>query len=261
MRIFTLASICFLAATATPGQAQTRDDQVVQRVLELAKSQAGWNSKINSAGVEVVVKEAERTATAQGTAVKYMFFLKGAPTDKLYNLIYWEIGGRPQTTLSGVTLDSSGRAICAGRPGTCGSADKPDDPIDLVMFAGKGEPKRFGLISDDQKVRAVFTLVPFPIENLHQGCRLEALLMLPDAVGVLLQGSGFASGEEVQFLSNSEGEEQKQKTKADENGEVRQAILPYVKGKESGTVTASLQGAKCKPNVSVRWGKGTYHVE
>jgi hypothetical protein len=61
------------------------------------------------------------------------------PKDLTYNLLQVQINGKVLRFIDGVTLDSDGRAICAGRKGTC-SGKSPNSPIDLVFFAGKTEP-------------------------------------------------------------------------------------------------------------------------
>lgn len=40
-----------------------------------------------------------------------------------------------------------------------------EDPINLKVVAGRGEPKLFGVISDDGRFRVFAEVVPFPIED------------------------------------------------------------------------------------------------
>ena len=76
-----------------------------------------------------------------------------------------------ERSAKGVTLNSSGLAICAGRPGTCGTADNPDDPIDVIVQPIPGEPVRLGLISADGTTKVFAKIVPNPLHGDDPGMR------------------------------------------------------------------------------------------
>jgi hypothetical protein len=68
-----------------------------------------------------------------------------------------------------------------------------EDPIDLLVFAGLGEPKEFALISDDDKYRAFASVVPFPIEDSMGPCKLSATMSAPNYWGVTVVVTGLQS--------------------------------------------------------------------
>jgi len=95
---------------------------------------------LNTADASIELGEPSRS----GPIIKYRLYEKGLPRDGQYTLIEWPVTQkRPTENLHGVTLDPSGPDVCAGTPGTCGSPDKPGDPIDLELSPAKGEPFRF----------------------------------------------------------------------------------------------------------------------
>jgi hypothetical protein len=157
--------------------------------------------------------------------------------------------------LRGVTLDASGLAICAGKPNTCGSPDKPDDPIDLATRPAPGEPVRLGLVSEDGSAKVFAKLNPIPIRGEDRGCRVEATLLTPGAEAVLIEGSGFPPSRQATFDSDSEGERHRGNVKMDAEGAYTGLVLPYTKGVASGTLHVTLKSGKCAPALSVPWGR------
>ena len=93
-------------------------------------------ASMNSPGVELSLKEISRWRIVDRTLVKYELYAKGLPKNLTYTLVEIKISGKVVQSLDGVTLDADGKAICAGRAGTC-SGKSPNSPIDLVFFAGK----------------------------------------------------------------------------------------------------------------------------
>ena len=136
------------------------------------------------------------------------------PKNLTYTLLQVQLDGSVIKNLEGVTLNSDGLAICAGREGTC-QGDKPNDPIDLTVFAGKSEPKRFALISDDDSHQKGFVAaVPFPNTTTDSACRLESIIGTPNGELTFVQGSGFQANEELIVDSESYGEKHHEVTKA-----------------------------------------------
>jgi hypothetical protein len=86
--------------------------------------------------------------------------------------------------------------------------DKADDPIHLAVFAGKGEPKRFALVSNDkkQKQKGFVQVIPFPNITKDQQCRLEVVLGTPLSEVVFIQGGGFEPNSLLTTVSQSEDE-------------------------------------------------------
>jgi hypothetical protein len=115
--------------------------------------QKNWGPKMNSPGLAISLKETGRRESDGHTAVMYRIFATGFPEDGIYSLTTVDLNLNVSTALEGITLDKSGQAICAGKPGTC-SGVAPNDPVDLAIFAARGEAKRFGFVSQDGRSKA-----------------------------------------------------------------------------------------------------------
>jgi hypothetical protein len=59
------------------------------------------------------------------------------------------------------------------------------------------------LISQDQKTKLGFAIVPDPVAKSDNGCVLEAIRLLPKNELVLVQGKGFQPTEDLEFESKS----------------------------------------------------------
>ena len=255
-RIFVVMSLI-----ATIAVAQGADEaQLDQNVQKLIATQRAWGTRMNSASATLELKEISRGMSNGHTVVRYRMLTSGLPTDKFYSVILWQLGGQPQTNLSGVTLDETGTAICAGGPGSCGGT-KPNDPIDLVMMAGLGETKRLGLVASDQTARAFASVVPFPNRATEAGCNLEATLVTPNAEAMMLSGSGFKPGARLDVEIISEGEKQHPAATANENGIYEGVVLPFKKGLTKGRTQVSVRSGNCNPSVSFPWGADSYALQ
>jgi hypothetical protein len=179
----------------------------------------------------------------------------GLPAGETYSLVSWPITEKnPVTLMNGVTVDTSGMAICAGTPGTC-KGNQPNDPIELVLRPIAGEPVRLALISADQSLKVLANIVPIPLRGTDQGCTIDAVLLTPGAEVVLIEAAGFVPNSNLTISSSSEDEPQGGEKKANADGSFRTAILPYVEGLTHGVVTMTLKSAKCSPSINVSWGR------
>lgn len=255
--IFALTTVVTLVPLARGAD----ESQVNQTVEKLVAMQRAWGSKMNSAGATLALKETSRTMANGHTVVRYRMLTSGLPADKVYSLIMWQLGGQPQTNLAGVTIDETGTAVCAGRPGTCGDASKPNDPIDVAMLGGLGEPKRVGLVATDKGAQAFASVVPFPNRATDAGCVLEMTLVTPKAEAVMLSASGFKPGARLDLEMTSEGEKQQPAAKADENGAYEGVVLPFKKGLTKGRTQVSVHSDSCNPALSFAWGEGSYVLQ
>jgi hypothetical protein len=253
---------CILAALLlmTPAPTYRTQDEasVDSRISRMAKVQKNWGPKMNTSGVRITLKEVKRVMTPQGTSVYYHLLETGLDTGQVYTLFSATLQLSTVPALEGVTFSESGLGVCAGRDGTC-SGDKPNDPIDLVMFAAKGEPKRLAVVSANSEYKAFTYVVPFPIVGEDRGCTVEVILLSAKAEAVLIHASGLTPTRDVHFTGVSEGEIQRNDSKADEEGNYYQAALPFVKGKSHGSAKATIQSSGCSPSVSFEWGDGTDH--
>ena len=234
-------------------QAAAQDAQGTEIAARLSKIHRAWGPAANSPGASLSLVELSRS----GPIIKYRLYAKGLPREKTYALLSWPVTqAAPSENLQGVTLDESGQAICAGKPGTCGSAEKPDDPIDLATSPVKGEPFRIGLVStEDKSLRAFAKIVPLPNQGADKGCVIDAVLLMPAGEIVEIEGAGFQPGETLQMESHSGKERHGGKGKAEPDGTVAITLLPYVKGGQRGTTHVQLKAAKCSPELDFDWGK------
>ncbi len=177
-----------------------------------------------------------------------------------YTLLQVQLDGSVIKNLEGVTLNSDGVAICAGREGTC-QGDKPNDPIDLTVFAGRSEHASPEISDDGAAIieGALLAAVPFPNTTTDGGCRLESIIGTPNGELTFVQGSGFQANEELIVDSESYGEKHHEVTKAAADGSYFSAVLPYVLGKKSGKTVWEVKGHSCHPKLTFTWG--TYHLE
>jgi len=220
-------------------------------VSNLVKMHDAWGPKASSPNTRLTIKESARV----GQLIKFRLYAEGLSKDGIYTIVIWPVTQKgPSKNLAGVTLDESGLAVCAGKPGTCGG-DKPNDPIDLTVQPVPGEPLRLGLVSEDGATKVFAKVVPIPLRGEDRGCAVEGVLLTPGTELVLIEGSGFPANAELQMDSDSEGERHGEKKKADADGRYASAMLPYKKGVTRGTLRVTLKSADCSPSIKVPWGK------
>ena len=270
MRCFVLCASVFLLSTIVVAQSVTvqqskptnenltpEAQDAVVRLSNLEK--AIWTRSTNSPGVELSLKEITRWRVTDRTLVKYELYSAGLPKNVTYTLVEIKISGKVVQSLTSVTLDADGRAICAGRPGTC-SGNGPSSPIDLVFFAGTAEPKRISLVSDDEAhLKGIVSVVPFPNVATDKGCKLESVIGTPKGEVTYIHGSGFEPNEELIMDAESYGEKSRSVQRADADGSYFATLLPDILGKSSGTTVIEVKGKNCDPQLSFTWG--TYRLE
>jgi hypothetical protein len=183
-----------LAGSSLPVAAQS-EDKVQAQVSQYLGRHKAWSQAQNTPGVMITTRELRRETVEGKTLVLYEVRISGDPDNTTYSLIDWPIDtpdpAKAQTRLRGITRNQNGVLICAGRPGTCGTPENPNDPIELAVVAAKGEPKRFALVSDDEEISAFFQLVPFPNRATEGNCRLEIERLMPLGELLVLSGKAF----------------------------------------------------------------------
>lgn len=216
----------------------------------LVKGHIAWKSKLSSPGASVRVKEVGR----QGSLVQYHLFVSGLPSDELYTAVSWPVTqSKPSPVMEGVSLGKDGIVMCAGRtPEQCGDSSKKDDPIEFAFNAAKGEPYRVGLVAGNHKVAVV--IVPDPITAKDKGCTLSVERLLPHFELAYFTGSGFPPDSDVSFDSQSYGEKHPVNAKADSEGSLQFALMPFVAGHHKGTTTVKGVGTTCTPSIKFEWG-------
>ena len=228
------------------------------KIEQLAKLQKHFGKDLNSPGVQLSLKEISRSRTDR-TLIKYELYATGFPAESTYTLFQVPIDGSFVKTLEGVTLDKNGRALCGGNEARC-QGNSADDPIDLVVFAGKGEPKRFALFSEDEDhLKGFVSVIPFPNASSDKGCRLESTIGSPNGEVTYIQATGFEPNTELTIDGGSYGERHHDRSRAQADGSYFSTLLPYVTGKKSGKTTIQVKSTNCNPKLTFEWG--TYHVE
>ena len=218
-------------------------------VFRLANVQKNFGKKMNTPGVDLSLKEIDRSKPSDRTLVKYFMFAKGLPTDLTYTLYQVQINGQIIKLFEGVTIDSDGMVRCTPRKA----------PLELVFYAGKGEPKRLSLISNDGNFKAFISAIPFPNSVSDKACSLESVIGTPKGEITYVQGRGFEPNEELTVDSDSYGEKVHGVTEAEADGSYFGVTLPHVLGNSSGTTKWSVKGKNCNPVLTFPWG--TYQLE
>jgi hypothetical protein len=186
------------ASNRASEEKQARDTS--QRLIGL---HLGWGAKANPPDASRAINEVSRS----GQSITFRLRAKGLPKGGVYSFVNWPVTQRsPSKGLTGITLGESGLAICAGSPGTCGSAAKPNDEIDFTATPMPGEPVRVGLVSTDGATGVFARIVPVPLRGEDRGCTVDATLLTPHAELVLIEGTGFPANSELVLDSESEGE-------------------------------------------------------
>ena len=214
-----------------------------------------WMRGANSPGSILSLKETGRSAFQGRTVVSYRLFASGLPKGQHFTLWTWILGSEPKATADAF-INADGLVV-----NRLGDATHKEDPIDLRTFAGRGEPKRFALTSDDWNLQAFGEAVPFPIEQTSNGCKLSVETSAPDYSAVVLRGSGFQPNEAltIDLASGSEGG--KQQATATAEGKYTAAIFPTVKGQKLGKASATITSSKCSVAVQFPWGEGSYKIQ
>jgi hypothetical protein len=216
---------------------------------------------MSTPGMTAELREIARGTVKGKLEVQYHIYLTGVPKDQTYTLVDWPPNvPDPATSIAGLSILEDGLVVCAGRTtDQCRHPDKPekkDAPVKLAFYPLDGEVYRLALVSQDQKAKIFFVVIPAPIQTTDNGCTLEVISLRLKNELVLIRGKGFQPNESVVLHSNSDQQPStpERADKADANGEYQLPIAPFVKGKDRGTTAISLRGAKCAPVLKFPWG-------
>ena len=216
-----------------------------------------WGERFNTPGAKLTYKELSRTYVSGRTVVTYNLFASGPP--KGQHLVLWvlNVGGKPQPTADAY-INEEGKVVSV-------LADPqrhvPEDPINLKVFGGKGEPIQFALISDDDDFRVFTQIVPFPIEVSSGPCHLSAIQTSPYYLGMLIRVSGLQPNEDLIIDQHSDSEGAQTKGTATDQGDYTAVMLSAVKGKRSGKARFNASSKLCKIGVEFSWGEGSYKYQ
>lgn len=242
MKTLVMILVCAVSSAAYFGKVQDKTD---------------WGERFNSQGATLVLKETGRTSVNGQTMITYRMFASGLPKEVDYTLWTRPVGSGPRS-IADAFINRDGLIVNVLADPSHGVVE---DPIDLKVLAGRGEPKSFAVISNDAHYRVFAEVVPFPVENSVGPCKLSAIMMSPDYFVVQLVATGLQPREEFQIESQSGDERGQSKATASDDGSYRTTVLPFVKGQTSGKLKFSVNGKACSLAVEVPWGKGSYVVQ
>ena len=249
--------------TATPANLPNSNpdplagDAAAQRTVTATKR---WLAgTMSTPGMSAQLKEISKGQVKGKLEVQYHIFVTGAPKDQNYTLVDWPPNvPDPSTSIAGLSILDDGLVVCAGRAtDQCSHPDKrgkTDAPVKLVFYPLEGEIYRLALVSQDQKAKIFFAVIPAPIQATDNGCSLEVISLRLKNEIVLIRGKGFQPNESLGLESTSYEQTRTLSDQVDANGEYQVPLQPFVAGKSGGTTEIKLSGAKCAPVLKFQWG-------
>jgi hypothetical protein len=240
------------AAPATPAAKPSGELTPQEAANQIAEAHEAWGTDLNSSAL---FSASLQEVTRNGMLATFHLYTVGVPRNILYNVVAWPVNQpRPVEVVRGVALDATGMAICPGQLGTCGDPKTPNAPTNLSITLAPGRPVRVGLVSQDQQLSVYTKLVPIPIRGTSNGCALEAVLLTPNGVIAVMEGSGFAPNADIDMQLENGGERNGGKSKVDASGKFTATVVPVKEGVNFGTMKVTVTSAKCNPSVSFDWG-------
>lgn len=224
---------------------------------QAAPNMKEWGEKFNTPGATLVLKKMGQGILDGHTAVAYSAFASGLPKDGHYTLWIWVVGSDPQAVADAYINNDDKVVNVLADP----QHHVAEDPIDLKMFAGKGEPKKIALISDDGRLRAFGQAVPFPINASAGSCVISAVMEQPAYEGVTISVTRLQPKEALLIDIQSENEATQNKGVATEEGAYHLLVSPFVKGKRSGKAAVLVTAKSCKVGIIFPWGEGSYQLQ
>jgi hypothetical protein len=221
------------------------------------KDQMEWGEKFNSNGTALILKEVGRNRASGQTVITYRLFASGLPRDGEYTLWMRLVGSNPQAGADAF-INKDGMVVSVLSDPAHNVAE---DPINVKVVAGRGEPKQFALIANDGRYRVFGQVVPFPIEKTTGACSISATMMGQNYIGVLVVVTGLQSKEEFQIAQRSGSEGAQTKATAAEDGTYRTLVFPFVKGQSSGKLKFTAIAKACSVDIEVPWGEGSYVIQ
>ena len=242
MKTLAALLLCYLLSTSCFAQTEDKMD---------------WGEKFNSNGATLLVKEVGRSRVNGLTVITYNLFASGVPGDIDYSLWVKPVGSNPQA-VADAYINKNGLIVnLLADP----AHHVAEDPMNLRVFAGRGEPKRFAVIANDGSYRAFGQVVPFRIENSSGPCHISATMVEPNYSAVLIRVTGLQPDEEFQTIEQSGNEGASTKATAAEDGTYKGLFFPFVKGRSSGKLTFKVNAKACSVYLELPWGQGSYAIQ
>ena len=226
-----------------------------QREAATVEATMNWD-KSSSAGVKATTTLLKKAEVQGHQVFEYRLKVSGAPHNQIYKLMVWPVTTAvPGVMMDGLVIAQDGTVGCpADSTNTCAQRFKGAE-LKLTYAASKGEIYRQALVSQDQKARAFFSVMPDPIIANDKACSLEAIRLSPNFELVAVRGKGFEPGADVIFKTQSFQDVHTAAVLPDKNGQFHAQLTPFVKGRTSGTIEVSATSKGCAPHLSFDWGK------
>jgi hypothetical protein len=261
--LFLLASsgIFLHTQAAAPKNDPTEIPNVIRSMLT---SQVFWDHGFDRpAGSHLrFIKKGEETHDGKHF-FSYRVFAEGATENTQYLLFVWGIGRSIDQTneLSNAVYINRKGLLMLHKPAKeeeDSDAIAGDSEVTLAFRAAQGEPVRVLIRTKDSKQMIAGTLVPAPVVSTDGPCKASFLRASQQGEAMLLYLDGFAPNSSVTVASTSAGEVHNSEQKTDSNGHVVVVELPFVTGKDAGTVTETIKTNSCTVSVSLPWGNESY---
>jgi hypothetical protein len=239
--------------------------QTSSEMKDLLERQKNWDENPakgkNSDGLRFQFFKMDETGSSGKRLVTYRAYVSGAPEGKKYSLTVWRIGSEPRQIPGDIYLNAKGLLMVhKPKPGQEDSDFIEGDELHLTVRAARGEPIRYALASSDKQITIDGTVVPFPLADQGQGCRLEVRLATPNADAVLISADGLPANADVPIQLVSGGATETGSFRTDAQGHAVTTDLPNASNLDSGSLRVTLATQECSTAVEVLWGKKSYYL-
>ena len=225
-------------------------------------------------GVLIEAREVYRKGTSgKDLEVRYSMVVKGVPPGTTFRQVQFPVNtDKAVPGINGITLNSDGLMICAGRtPSQCHNGDKFDIPIVFVQQnLLKGEPRRSVFLAPN--LRIPISVVPDPVQSADKGCKLSAIRLSAKFELAKIEGSGFLPNSDIHIrfsdsesagvsLVGSDGAiapahagDTIVAVKSDSKGAIQTETLFNIVKNPRGVATVEVTESRCSPKISYEWG-------
>jgi hypothetical protein len=260
-----------VSASGQSGNASFKD--LAAQAPELVRLQSELEQTVPP-GVSIQAKEVYRKGTSgKDLEVRYNIYVRGVPAGTTFRQAQFPVNSdKAVPGINGITLNSDGLMICAGRtPSQCHNGSKVDDP---VLFSEvqplKGEPRRSVFLASN--LRIPITLLPDPVQSTDRGCTLSALRLTARFELADIEGFGFPPNTDVHLrfsddqsagvsmvsddggVSTSHPGDTNIAVRSDAGGTIQTATLFNVSRHPTGRETVEVTDGSCAPKISYAWG-------
>jgi hypothetical protein len=276
MKLRALAPLILMTFLSVFSSAQTEKTaykDLAAKAPELVRLQNEFEQTVPP-GVTIEAREIYRKGTSgRDLEVRYNMVVKGVPPGITFRQVQFPVNtDKAVPGINGITLNSDGLMICAGRtPAQCHNGNKLDVPVVFVQQdLLKGEPRRSVFLAPG--LRIPISVVPDPAQSADKGCKLSAIRLSAKFELAKIEGSGFPPNSDIHIrfsdsesagvsLVASSGEiapahagDTIVAVKSDRYGAIEAESLFNTSKNPSGLETVEVTEPRCSPKISYKWG-------